>query len=142
MSGSEIVTDWRGTPIVPGALVIYGAPYGSNSIAMVEATVADPMLTKSGRIRLDVIRRKIGGWGDKDKPVHVGPDRLTIVTALPPCELPTQAEKYAQERARHAEAERIYATHNLVMTVVDRWNHRTACVDCGTDRYYQQECTG
>jgi hypothetical protein len=33
------VTDWRGTPIVPGALVIYGAPVG-RSIAMVEATVA------------------------------------------------------------------------------------------------------
>jgi hypothetical protein len=90
----EAPKDWRGTPITPGALVIYGAPVG-RSIAMVEATVADPMLTPSGRIWLDVIRRAYGGYGHENQRVHVGADRLTVVTALPPSELMTEDEKKA-----------------------------------------------
>lgn len=37
MTETDQPLDWRGIPITPGALVIYGAPVG-RSIAMVEAT--------------------------------------------------------------------------------------------------------
>lgn len=93
--------DWRGTPITPGALVIYGAPVG-RSIALVEATVADPMLTPSGRIWLDVIRRAYGGWGDSKRRVHVGADRLTVVDILPPTTMPTDVEKHAEKTRQWA----------------------------------------
>ena len=84
--------DWRGTPITPGALVIYGAPV-NRSIALVEAIVADPMLTPSGRIWLEVQRRAYGGWGDGSRRVHVGADRLTVVDSLPPTTRLTEQEK-------------------------------------------------
>lgn len=92
MSGEEASTgpvDWRGTPITPGALVIYGGPVG-RSIQMVEATVADPMLTPSGRIWLNVVRRSYDD--DSDGRVHVGADRLVVVGQLPPTALPTATE--------------------------------------------------
>lgn len=102
--------DWRGTPITPGALVIYGAPVG-RSIALVEATVADPMLSPSGRIWLDVIRRAYG-YSDMKPKVHVGADRLTVVTTLPPTSLPTDADKYAdEERRRLARNTYVEAAH-------------------------------
>lgn len=91
MSGGPV--DWRGTPIWPGATVIYGATIG-RSVELVEATVAEPMLTTSGRINLDIVRRSHGQWGATTKAtVHVGRDRLTIVSALPDTSLPTEAEK-------------------------------------------------
>lgn len=97
--------DWRGTPITPGALVIYGAP-ADRSITMVEARVADPMLSPSGRIWLDIVRRSYrhtdGGR------VHVGADRLTVVTELPPTTVPTEAERAARERDKQA-AREVYA---------------------------------
>lgn len=70
--------DWRGTPINIGDTVIYGAPVG-RSIAMVEGIVDS--FTKTGRVNVKVVRRAYGLSG-KDV-VHVGPDRLTIVTKLP-----------------------------------------------------------
>jgi len=102
---AEPATDWRGTPIEPGALVIYGAPVG-RSIAMVEATVANPMLTPSGRIWLDVVRRSYGHVGTEVGRVHVGADRLTVVSLLPPSDLPTAADLAAEALARREEWER------------------------------------
>jgi len=99
---SDTPTDWRGTPIQPGNLVIYGAPVG-RSIAMVEATVANPMLTPSGRIWLDVTRRSYGSYGYDNKRVHVGADRLTVVTELPPTDLPTEDELKAAQRVQRAD---------------------------------------
>lgn len=101
--------DWRGTPIVPGALVVYGAPVG-RSIAMVEARVSDPMLTPSGRIWLDVVRRSYSHT-DGGR-VHVGADRLTVVTELPSTTVPTDADRAARLRlllaAREAYAEGLH----------------------------------
>lgn len=99
---TEPVTDWRGTPITPGALVVYGAPVG-RSIAMVEAVVATPMLTPSGRIWLDVIRRSYGQSGTEVGKVHVGADRLTVVTELPPSAMPTAADVAAEATSQRAE---------------------------------------
>ena len=87
--------DWRGTVINVGDTVIYGAPVG-RSIAMVEATVTG--FSEKGRVLLKVKYRAIGGYGD-NKIVNVGPDRLTIVTGLPPTDLVPEDEK-AIESAR------------------------------------------
>ncbi len=73
------VTDWRGTPILIGQTVVYGGPVG-RSVAQVEAEVVG--FTKSGRVNVRPIRRSYGTWQTKEV-VHVGPDRLTVVTALP-----------------------------------------------------------
>jgi hypothetical protein len=89
----RVIRDWRGTPIEPGQLVVYGAGVG-RSIEMVEAIVADDMLTKAGAIRLDVVRRSYGNWKQRTR-VAVGPDRLTVVEALPPTKKFTQAERSA-----------------------------------------------
>lgn len=127
---TEQVTDWRGTPIIPGALVIYGAPVG-RSIAMVEAEVVG--FTKSGRVNVKVIRRAYGSWGEMKEVVHVGADRLTIVEKLPPTEVPTEKEKEAIRQAERAERDRIEATHRF--TLGDNWYNRR-CAKCG---YGQQE---
>ncbi len=83
--------DWRGTPINIGDICIYGAPVG-RSIAMVQAIVDG--FTESGRVWLKVKHRSYGGgWSDSKNRVHVGADRLTIVLALPPTELPDEDEK-------------------------------------------------
>jgi hypothetical protein len=94
----EPVVDWRGTPITPGALVIYGGPVG-RSIQMVEARVADPMLSPSGRIFLNVVRRSY--TDDNDGRVHVGADRLTVVAELPPTTLPTASEVKDRNERRY-----------------------------------------
>jgi hypothetical protein len=89
-------TDARGVDIVEGASCIYGAPVG-RSIALVEGVIDG--FTPSGRVWVRIVRRAYGGgWsGAKDR-VHVGPDRLVIVDALPACDLPTDAEKAAERR--------------------------------------------
>ncbi|ONI83524.1 hypothetical protein ALI22I_34095 [Saccharothrix sp. ALI-22-I] len=95
---TEQLKDWRGTPIKEWQTVIYGAPVG-RSVAMVEGTVVG--FTPSGRVWIEVKHRAYGGWGAERKPrVHVGPDRLTVVTELPPTSLPTEAEAAAAEKAR------------------------------------------
>lgn len=105
-------TDWRGTPITPGTTVVYGAGVG-RSIELVQATVNPapsnpnaPHCTASGDIWLTVIHRSYQRPATDQ--VHVGPDRLTVVTALPPTELPTVRQKIADEArstiARHSEA--------------------------------------
>lgn len=104
----ETPKDWRGTPIVPGALVIYGAPVG-RSIAMVEAEVVG--FTKSGRVNVRVVRRAYGNWGEQKEIVHVGADRLTIVEKLPPTEVPTDKELNAIRKAEWEERNRIAETH-------------------------------
>lgn len=91
----EVARDWRGTPIVEGATVIYGAPVG-RSIAMVQGTVDG--FTPAGRVWINVTHRAYGGHGHAPR-VHVGPDRLTIVTTLPPTDLPTVAEAAERELA-------------------------------------------
>lgn len=124
MSNAEdgIVRDWRGTPIVPGALVVYGAPVG-RSIAMVEGTVDG--FTKSGRVNVRIIRRSYGGWSQGKDVVHVGADRLTIVETLPPTDVLTDKEKYEQRRAEAAERERIENTHDFPPVEHYRYNDPT-----------------
>src|SRR4051794_27584156 len=78
------IRDWRGTPIVPGSLVVYGGPVG-RSIAQVEGRVDS--FTATGRVNVRVLRRSYGDWQTKPV-VHVGADRLTVVTALPPTDVP------------------------------------------------------
>jgi hypothetical protein len=126
--------DWRGTPIEPGGLVIYGAPVG-RSIAMVEATVAEPMLTPSGRIWLDVVRRAYGGYSDEVKRVHVGADRLTVVDALPATARLTEQEKrdradeQRQRRTAHIDAFHIENTHAGISE-----EDRARCSACWKER--------
>ncbi|MFB7823847.1 hypothetical protein [Streptomyces hydrogenans] len=90
--------DARGVEIEVGATCVYGAGVG-RSIALVEAVVDG--FTDTGRVWLKVVRRSYGDttWGTPRERVHVGPDRLVIVDALPACELPTDVEK-AEERKR------------------------------------------
>lgn len=84
--------DWRGIPITPGALVIYGAPIG-RSIELVEAYVdPDEPFTKSGRVWLRVVRRAATATYRNTERVHVGADRLTVVPDLAPSAAPTVTE--------------------------------------------------
>lgn len=121
---SEINTepvDWRGTPITPGALVIYGGPVG-RSIQLVEARVSDPMLTPSGRIWLDIIRRAY--TDDNDGRVHVGADRLIVVETLPPTTLPTATEaRERKERCRAAREVYVLAAHEAEQHGGPPWGH-------------------
>jgi hypothetical protein len=90
--------DWRGTPITEGALVIYGASVG-RSVTLVEGVVSG--FTHSGRVWIEVTRRAWGSSGMDGSPlVHVGPDRLTVVTELPPTNLPTEDMKRKADRLR------------------------------------------
>jgi hypothetical protein len=124
--------DWRGTPITPGALVIYGGPAG-RSITMVEAIVADPMLSPSGRIWLNVIRRSYAHT-DGAK-VHVGADRLTVVTGLPPTTVPTEAERHeAEERKRAAREVYVTAAHETEQHGGEPWGAYQDR-DLGPDRW-------
>lgn len=142
MSSEETTTgpvDWRGTPITPGALVIYGGPAG-RSITMVEATVADPMLSPSGRIFLNVVRRSY--WHTDGRKVHVGADRLTVVTELPPTTVPTEVERAARieahRKARNAFADGLHEREGhdgppsgMVSTGPDRWQQKwISCQQC------------
>jgi hypothetical protein len=88
--------DARGVDITEGASCIYGAPVG-RSIALVEGVIDG--FTASGRVWVKVVRRAYGGGysGGKDR-VHVGPDRLVVVDALPACDLPTDAETREERR--------------------------------------------
>lgn len=124
--------DWRGTPITPGALVIYGGPVG-RSIQMVEAIVSDPMLTKSGRIWLNIVRRAF--HDDTDGRVHVGADRLTVVTALPPSPLPTATEiRERNERQRVAREVYVTGAHESEQHGGEPWGHYEKR-DGGRDRW-------
>lgn len=125
--------DWRGTPIEPGKLVIYGAPVG-RSIAMVEATVADPMLTPSGRIWLDVHRRAYGGWADEVRRVHVGADRLTVVDALPATTRLTEQQKLDQAEQHRAAREAHIEAYHLENTHAGIGEQRVRCSACWTER--------
>lgn len=90
--------DWRGTEIEVGSLVIYGAPVG-RSIALVEGLVDG--FTDSGRVWVTIIRRAYGGgWSGSKSRVHVGADRLVVVTELPPSDIPLTADKVAESNAR------------------------------------------
>jgi hypothetical protein len=112
------VKDWRGTPIVPGALVIYGAGVG-RSIALVEAEVAE-LNPEKGTVKLKVIRRGYGG-GTQDY-VRVGANRLVVVNDLPPTEIPTQNERNAEATRRMEEHDRVEKTHAFPEYRYMRWN--------------------
>ncbi|MFF1625588.1 hypothetical protein [Streptomyces sp. NPDC058272] len=86
--------DARGVEIYPGATCVYGAGVG-RSIALVEAVVDG--FTDSGRVWVRVVRRSYGEttWSKPRDRVHVGPDRIVIVDALPDSPLSTQAENAA-----------------------------------------------
>ncbi len=136
------VTDWRGTPITEGALVIYGAPVG-RSIALVEGTVDG--FTKSGRVNVRVLRRAYGGgWSDREV-VHVGPDRLTIVAELPPTELPLLSEEIAARKARVEETRRRVASHDWPERREETFTGRPTYGGYGPDvtrtRTVQDPCT-
>ncbi|WP_327379418.1 hypothetical protein [Streptomyces sp. NBC_01212] len=89
--------DARGIEITTGASCIYGAPVG-RSIALVEGVIDG--FTASGRVWVKVVRRTYGGgWSNGKDRVHVGPDRLVIVDALPACDLPTDAETREERRS-------------------------------------------
>jgi hypothetical protein len=93
---SDTAKDARGVEIHPGATCIYGAPVG-RSIALVEGVIDG--FTSSGRVWVRIVRRAYGGgWSDSKARVHVGPDRLVIVDALPESDLPTDAEKAVLRR--------------------------------------------
>lgn len=129
----DLPTDWRGTPITPGARVIYGAPVG-RSITMVEAIVAHPMLSPSGRIWLSVQRRAYGAHGDSKAMVHVGANRLTVVTVLPPTTRLTEREKAARLDEQRARQEawliRHHARHGHTRTVSGRTGYAACDGDC------------
>lgn len=126
-----IARDWRGTPIVPGALVIYGAPVG-RSIALVEATVEG--FTKSGRVNVRILRRAYGGgWTNAKDVVHVGADRLVVVNELPPTDMPLESEKIAENEARVQRRQDVENTHDFPQlygtTVYVPWGERR-CTKC------------
>jgi hypothetical protein len=96
-----MATDARGVEITEGASCIYGAPVG-RSIAIVEGVIDG--FTQSGRVWVRVVRRAYGGgWTDGKERVHVGADRLVIVDALPTSDLPTEAERQAEQRQKNAQ---------------------------------------
>lgn len=136
------MVDWRGTPITEGALVIYGAPVG-RSIQMVEATVDG--FTPSGRVWLKVVRRSFtGSYTDR---VHVGADRLTIVTQLPPTALETAAEQIVRRERERVERERRWATHDIVTEPgPETWSRGTPrCTRCGASGWAEPgraDCLG
>jgi hypothetical protein len=88
--------DARGVEITEGASCIYGAPVG-RSIALVEGVIDG--FTQSGRVWVRIVRRAYGGgWSESKERVHVGPDRLVIVDALPESTRPTDAERQEERR--------------------------------------------
>ncbi|MDH6625755.1 hypothetical protein M2271_003566 [Streptomyces sp. LBL] len=96
----EPLKDARGVEIHEGATCVYGAGVG-RSIALVEAVVDG--FTSSGRVWVKVVRRAYGGgWADGKKRVHVGADRLVVVDVLPDSDLPTDAERQAEQRRANA----------------------------------------
>lgn len=76
----EHVIDWRGTRIVPGAVVLYHAPYGRAGIT-VEGVVRDEWTTPSGWIKLRTLR----GSNHRIAVSNVGvrPERITVTTPAP-----------------------------------------------------------
>lgn len=89
---TDPVTDWRGTPITPGALVVYGTPTGRSphvGVTVTEAVIADPMHADHGSIWVDVIRHSREWTGATRVKVH--PRKVTVVAGLPPSALPTVA---------------------------------------------------
>lgn len=149
MTTDETPRDWRGTEITAGAPVIYGAGVG-RSIELVEAEVAEPMLTKSGRIRLKIVRRAYQTGSSYSKAVvDVGPDRLTVIRpdSLPPTDLPLYTEQIEKSKERMAKLDAIRDTHDI--QPVGEWaggshyRYKTTvyrCKKCGTSKYYSEEC--
>lgn len=88
---SEQLTDWRGTPIAPGAVVLYATRAGSSTYTT-EARVLD-ILEGERPLRVQPIREK-GSYGsidakEGDRPRRVG---LTHLTVLRPAGAPDDAE--------------------------------------------------
>lgn len=87
------LTDARGVPLKPGARIVYGFGVG-RSVAMAEGVIeeaaGDVSLTPSGRVWVQIVRRSYSSGTDAH--VHIAPDRLVVVQALPPSPLPTQAQ--------------------------------------------------
>lgn len=95
-----MITDWRGTEITEGALVIYGSGVG-RSIQMNEAVVISPSSGSGNGVKLRIVRRS---YSSGTQPlVTVGADRLTVVESLAPCDLPTQDEKALESHKRSLE---------------------------------------
>ena len=142
--------DWRGTPIEPGALVIYGAGVG-RSIALVEAEVVE-LFPDKDTVKLKVIRRGFGGGTQEH--VRVGSSRMIVVHSLPPTDVPTQNERNAESKRRMEEHDRVEATHAFPEAIF-RYNdpayipfHDRVCAKCAGrygDVMYPydspQECT-
>lgn len=92
------LSDARGVPLKPGAHIVYGFGVG-RSVAMAEGVIeeadGDVSLTPSGRVWVRIVRRSYSSG--RDPRVHVAPDRLVVVQALPPSPLPTQAQDNVAE---------------------------------------------
>lgn len=109
--------DWRGVPLAPGQMVIYGAPVG-RSIAMVEAEVVELYMTKpeygtpQPKVKLRIINRAYGG--SYKEFVSVGQDRVTIVEKLPASGIKKTATDEIREREeKEALQKKTRATHDL-----------------------------
>jgi hypothetical protein len=93
---ARAVVDARGVTIIGGDRVVYGFSIG-RSVAMAEAVVevgkdhVGISMTASGRVWVHVARRSYGADPDgthNRRRVHIAPDRLVVVKALPPSPLP------------------------------------------------------
>lgn len=102
------IRDWRGTLIEVGSSVVYGGPVG-RSIQQVEGEVVG--FTEKGRVNVRIIRRSYTS-GSKSV-THVGPDRLTVVTGLPPCEGATQEEEVTRRKRELERRQRDFASHDI-----------------------------
>ncbi|WP_367135734.1 hypothetical protein [Saccharothrix sp. HUAS TT1] len=92
---TESPKDWRGTPIEVGSAVLYATSPG-RATAIVEGVVSG--FHPSGLVKVDVIRRS--RYGGSKPTVDVGTTSLTVVSALPASDVPTQAEANESTRVK------------------------------------------
>lgn len=115
-----MANDWRGTPIIEGSVLIYGAGVG-RSVELVEAVYTGEE-TATGRLWVNVRRRSYsGGWADCKTRVHIGADRVTVVQGLAYSDLPTETEKI---------------TKSLKKSIQWRKDELAALTDTSTPRSY------
>lgn len=77
-----IIKDARGVVIEEGALCVYGASTGLARTGVVLGTVEG--FTASGRVWVSTVTRSNGySFQEPGQRVHVGPDRMIVVTGVP-----------------------------------------------------------
>lgn len=70
------ITDWRGTRIVPGAVVLFHRPFGRAGVT-VEGIVRDAWTSPTGWIKVATLRSSDHRSAVQNLGVH--PDRITVV---------------------------------------------------------------